>query len=204
MSLEAIDALDQRITLTLNSLHFEAGDYLWQFFSLKETWYPLYAAVIFLVIRRMGWKKGLLMVLAMVLTVVACDQFANLVKNSVCRLRPCYNADMLRHGLHILEGRAGYYGFFSGHAANAFGFAAASSVCLEADRNHRYGAYQWFIFIWAALIGLSRIFAGKHYFGDVVAGAIAGFIIGYAIARIFTILVTRLESSSPYGSHGSL
>ena len=103
MSLEAIDALDQRITLTLNSLHFEAGDYLWQFFSLKETWYPLYAAVIFLVIKRMGWKKGLMAVLAMVLTVVACDQFANLVKNSVCRLRPCYNADMLRHGLHVLE-----------------------------------------------------------------------------------------------------
>ena len=69
MSLEALDALDQRITLTLNSLHCEAGDYLWQFFSLVETWYPLYAAIIFLLIRRMGWKKGLLMVLAMVLTV---------------------------------------------------------------------------------------------------------------------------------------
>jgi len=204
MSLEAIDALDQRITLTLNSLHFEAGDYLWQFFSMVEIWYPLYAAIVFLVIKRMGWKKGLLMVLAMVLTVVACDQLANLVKNSVCRLRPCYNASMLRHGLHVLEGRAGYYGFFSGHAANAFGFAAASSVCLESDKNHRYGAYQWFIFIWATMIGLSRIFAGKHYFGDVVVGAIVGFIVGYCIARIFTALATRLEPSSPSGYPGSL
>ncbi len=168
--LDTLQDLDRRITLVLNSLHCEAGDWFWQFFSLKETWFPLYAAVLFIVIRRLGWKKGLVMTLAMVLTVVACDQVANLVKDSVCRLRPCYDSYMMRHGLHVLEKRAGYFGFFSGHAANAFGFAAASSISLETDKNHRYGAYQWFIFIWAALIGLSRIFAGKHYFGDVVVG----------------------------------
>ena len=201
--LDTLQSLDKQITLTLNSFHFEAGDYFWQFFSLKETWYPLYAAVLFIIIKRQGWKQGLIMVTAMVLTIVACDQVANLVKNSVCRLRPCYDSYMLRQGLHVLEGRAGYFGFFSGHAANAFGFAASSSICLEADKNHRYGAYQWFIFIWAALIGLSRIFAGKHYFGDVVVGAIAGFIIGYCIARIFTVLATRLEPSSPYGYRGN-
>lgn len=202
--LDAIQSLDQRITLVINSLHFETGDYLWQFFSLKETWYPLYALVIVVTINRLGWKKGLAMILAMVLTIVACDQVANLVKNSVCRLRPCYNSDMLSYGLHVLEDRGGYYGFFSGHAANAFGFAAASSICLETDRNHRYDTYQWFIFIWAALIGISRIFAGKHYFGDVVVGAVVGFILGYCIARLFQTLVTRRERLSPSGYRGSL
>jgi len=191
--LDTLQDLDQRITLVLNSLHCEAGDWFWQFFSLKETWFPLYAAVLFIVIRRLGWKKGLVMILAMVLTVVACDQVANLVKDSVCRLHPCYDSYMMRHGLHVLEKRAGYFGFFSGHAANAFGFAAASSISLETDRNHRYGAYQWFIFIWAALIGLSRIFAGKHYFGDVIVGAIVGYALGCAIAGLFRILVTKRE-----------
>ena len=195
--LDTLQALDQRITLALNSLHFEAGDYLWQFFSLKETWYPLYAMMIFVLIKRLGVKKGLMMVLALVLTVVACDQIANLVKDSVCRLRPCYNADMVRSGLHVLEGRGSYYGFYSGHAANAFGFAAASCICLEADKNHRYDTYQWFIFIWAAMIGLSRIFSGKHYFGDVLTGSIAGFFIGYIIASIFMRIVTRPGWSSP-------
>ena len=197
--LETLIDLDQRITLALNSLHCEAGDWFWQFFSLKETWFPLYAAVLFLVIKRLGWKKGLVMTLAMVLTVVACDQVANLVKDSVCRLRPCYDSYMMRHGLHVLEKRAGYYGFFSGHAANAFGFAAASSISLEMDKNHRYGAYQWFIFFWATLIGLSRIFAGKHYFGDVVVGAIVGFALGCAIAGVFRLPVTRREPLSPSG-----
>ena len=204
MILDTLQSLDRQITLTLNSLHFEASDYFWQFFSLKETWYPLYAAILFIIIKRQGWKQGLIMVTAMVLTIVACDQVANLVKNSVCRLRPCYDSYMIRQGLHVLEGKSGYYGFFSGHAANAFGFAAASSICLEADKNHRYGAYQWFIFIWAALIGLSRIFAGKHYFGDVVVGAIVGFCLGCIFAGLASRFVTRRERLSPSGSRGNL
>ena len=194
---DTLQALDERITLAINSLHFETGDHFWQFFSSAEVWFPLYAAVLFVMVRRLGWKKGLMAVLAMVLTVLACDQFADLVKNSVRRLRPCYNSDMVTAGLHMLEARGGYYGFFSGHAANAFGFAAASSICFDADKNHRYDVYQWFIFIWAALVGLSRIFAGKHYFGDVLVGALVGLAFGCAIATVFRKIVTRPGWSSP-------
>ena len=197
MILDDLQALDERITLVINSLHFEAGDHFWQFFSMAEVWFPLYAAVLFVLVRRLGWKKGLMMVLALVITVVACDQVANLVKNTVCRLRPCYNSEMVAAGLNILETRGGYYGFFSGHAANAFGFAAASSIAFDTDRNHRYDLYQWFIFIWAALVGLSRIFAGKHYFGDVVVGALFGLLVGCAVATAFRKIVTRPGWSSP-------
>ena len=197
MNFDTLQALDERITLAINSLHFEAGDHFWQFFSSAEVWFPMYAAVLFMMVWRLGWKKGLVAVMAMVLTVIACDQIAGLVKELVRRLRPCYNTDMVTAGLHMLEGRGGYYGFFSGHTANAFGFAAASAICFEADKNHRYEVYQWFIFIWAALVSLSRIFAGKHYFGDVVVGAIVGFIIGCAIAMSFRRVVTRTGWSSP-------
>ena len=197
MILDDLQALDERITLVINSLHFEAGDHFWQFFSLAEVWFPLYAAVLFVLVRRLGWKKGLMMVLSLVVTVVVCDQVANLVKDSVCRLRPCYNSGMMDAGLHVLEKRGGYYGFFSGHAANAFGFAAASSIAFDTDKNHRYDLYQWLIFIWAALVGLSRIFAGKHYFGDVVVGAVVGFMIGCAVATVFRKIVTRTGWFSP-------
>ena len=194
---DELQAIDERITLVLNGLHFEAGDHFWQFFSTMEVWIPMYAAVIFMMIWRMGWKKGLMMVLAIALTIVACDQAANLVKNTVCRLRPCYNTAMVDSGLNILENKGGYYGFFSGHAANAFGFAAASGICFETDKNHRYGVYQWMIFLWAALVSLSRIFVGKHYFGDVVAGAIVGLAFGCAIAMVFRKIVTKPGWSSP-------
>ncbi len=197
MIFESLETLDRRITLVLNSLHFEAGDHFWQFFSSIGVWYPMYAAVLFVVVRRLGWKKGLTMTLAMVLTVLACDQLSGLVKDTVCRMRPCYDSFMITRGLHVLEARGSYYGFFSGHAANAFGFAAASGISLEMDKNHRYDTYQWFIFVWAALVGISRIFVGKHYFGDVLVGAVVGFAIGYAIASLFRRFATRLESSVP-------
>ncbi|MDO5442115.1 MAG: phosphatase PAP2 family protein [Bacteroidia bacterium] len=175
--------MDGSITLAINSLHFESGDYFWQFFSLKESWYPLYLIVLILTVKSLGWKKGGIMVLAMALTIVACDQFANLIKDGVGRLRPCYNESLLSGGLHVLEGRGSFFGFFSAHAANAFGFATASSIALKMDKNHRYQRYQWFIFIWAALIGLSRVFAGKHFMGDVLVGTIVGLVFGWCIAR---------------------
>ena len=54
---DELQAIDERITLVLNGLHFEAGDHFWQFFSTMEVWIPMYAAVIFMMIWRMGWKK---------------------------------------------------------------------------------------------------------------------------------------------------
>lgn len=184
MILDHLQSLDGTITLAINSLHFEAGDYFWQLFSLKEMWYPLYALVLFFVIRRLGWKKGSIMILSMVLTIVACDQFANLVKDSVGRLRPCYDEDMLAGGLHVLENRGSFFGFFSAHAANAFGFASASFTTLRMDKNHQYRKYGWFIFIWASLIGISRIFSGKHYFGDVMVGTVVGLIFGFCLSIV--------------------
>ena len=83
MILDELQTLDERITLTINSLHFEAGDHFWQFFSSAEVWFPLYAAVIFVMFRRLGWKKGLMSVAAMVLTLIACDQIAGLVPDQI-------------------------------------------------------------------------------------------------------------------------
>lgn len=183
MTADWIQQIDGGITLAINSLHFESGDYLWQLFSLKEAWYPLYALVVFYTFRRLGWKNGGIMVVAMVLTIVACDQFANLIKDGVGRLRPCYNEALISKGLHILEGRGSFFGFFSAHAANAFGFAMSSTISFKTDKSHRYVKYQWFIFIWAAMVGISRVFAGKHFFGDVMTGTCVGLIFGWAIAK---------------------
>lgn len=192
MILDSLQSLDRSITLAINSLHFEYGDYLWQFFSLKESWYPLYLIVLILTVKRLGWKKGSIMLLAMALTILVCDQFANIIKDSVGRLRPCYDEDLLAGGLHVLEGRGSFFGFFSSHAANAFGFATVSTITFNMDKSRRYQGYKWFIFIWAALIGISRVFAGKHFLGDVLAGVVVGLAFGYCIARAAGCLTEKL------------
>lgn len=165
---------DQSLTLFINSFHSAATDQVMMFLSDRAVWFPLYAIIAFFLVKRLGWKKGCAAILCVALCLLACDQTSNLLKYSVARLRPCYSEPMMRGGLHVLENRGSFYGFFSAHAANAFGFAMCTSVFLKSDKAHDYRWYVIFAFIWAALISISRMFVGKHYFGDITAGAFVG------------------------------
>lgn len=181
---DLISSVDANITLAINSVHSPATDFVWGAFSQVKVWIPLYAIVVFFLFRRLGWRKALVAVVAIALTILACDQFANLIKNSVCRLRPCHNQDMIDRGLRILEGKGGKYGFFSGHAANTMAFAIGSITMFRWDGKSRYRAYAAGITLWSLLVGASRIFVGKHYFGDVITGLIAGGLIALLISKL--------------------
>ena len=117
----AVVSADKAATLWVNSLYTPFTDSVWMFFSNKWVWVVLYAFILCFLFLRLGWKKALLAVAAIVLTIVCCDQGANLFKNWICRLRPTHDPWMLSHGLHIPGDAGGLYGFFSGHAANSFG-----------------------------------------------------------------------------------
>lgn len=191
--LHQLHRLDQDFTLIVNSWGGPATDWLWQGFSNRYIWFPFYALVLFFLIKKLGWKRGLLCALACALTIVACDQIGNLVKNSVQRLRPCWDLGMVDRGLRILEGKGGKYGFYSSHAANAAGFAICSFKLFRLDKAHKYRAYGWAAFIWAFLVGLSRVFVGKHFLGDVFAGFAVGLIVGVLLAALTEALVRRLS-----------
>ena len=83
MNLDSIIALDQRITLWINSFNSPLSDSFWVFMSDTKIWFPAYGVVMGVMIWRLGWKKGLLMILAMILTVVAADQISAHIKDSV-------------------------------------------------------------------------------------------------------------------------
>lgn len=184
--------LDQKFTLTVNSFNCPASDWMWQMFSNKTIWFVLYAAVAFFFFRRLGWKKALVYVLACALAILACDQFANLIKDSVQRLRPCWDLNMVDGGLHILEGKGGKYGFFSAHAANAAAFAIVSYKALRNDRSRRYDRYGVCISLWAFLVGISRVFVGKHFLGDVLVGFTVGVLFALLISEMAALIVRRL------------
>ena len=196
--------LDQQITLAINSWNSAFSDPIWAFLSMKLVWIPLYASILALIILKLGWKKGGILVLCTILTIVFCDQFANLIKHSVARIRPLHDEFMVSNGLNILE-LGGGYSFFSAHAANSFGLAAVtwlglkrcilgvptdnsaslSSSCQATEKDFRLiKYYAWIMFIWATFVGISRIFVGKHYLGDVIVGTIAGLAIGLAMGWI--------------------
>ena len=194
--IDTLHSFDQRITLAINQFHSEWWDAFWQFMSDVQIWFPLYLIVVIMLFVHLGWKKALIVTLSFALTIFVTDQVANLIKDSVSRLRPCYDYNMVSGGLNLLEKRSGYYGFFSGHSANAFGFAAASLIGLRNDRRQRFIGYASMIYVWATLVALSRVFVGKHYFGDIVVGALIGSAIGVCFALAARYFVNRIQPVS--------
>ena len=182
---DAVVRADQAATLWINSFHTPFTDSVWIFFSKVEVWIPLYALVAFFLFRRLGWKRALVAIAAIALTAVCSDQTANLFKDWICRLRPSHDPWMLAHGLYLPYDAGGQYGFFSGHAANTFGFAASTLAVFRSDEGHSYKAYGWAIFIWAFLVSMSRIFLGRHFLGDILVGAAVGMLLGWLFALVF-------------------
>ena len=198
-----IHQLDQQVTLAVNSWHSPFTDPIWQFFSDKLVWIPMYAGIIALLFWKLGWKKALVVIAGVGLTFGFCDQFSNIIKDATCRLRPLKDEYMLSHGLHVLE-KGGKYGFFSAHAANSLGLAFSTFIGLKsclgsADKIRSpwwIKAYGGWIFFWAAMVGISRIFVGKHYLGDVLVGFIVGAAAGIAFGYLARYVIRRFLPDS--------
>lgn len=189
-----LEMLDKDLTLAINSCSTPITDWMWKVFSDKEIWYVMYLVVLFFMFRNLGWKKALIVLASVILTIVCCDQLSNLTKDFFHRLRPCIDGEMAGRGLIVLEGFSlkYCYGFFSAHAANAMGFAVASAAGLKNDSTRNYGIYTGCITAWALLVGFSRIFVGKHYLGDVLTGFVVGVVFAWCLARLASFAIRKL------------
>ena len=194
-----IHKADQLLTLEINSWDSFITDPVWQFFSDKLVWAPMYAAIIALLIWKLGWKRGLIVLAGALLTFGFCDQVSNIVKHAVGRIRPLHDEFMLANGLNVLENGGGY-SFFSAHAANSFGLALSTFIgmkrCLSNGSSMMpkwLKAYGTWMFFWATMVAVSRIFVGKHYLGDVVVGIIIGSLAGYAFARLSAYIAGKIR-----------
>lgn len=190
---QEIHQLDQAVTLTINSWHTGFTDEIMKIFSDIGVWIPMYVAVTGFLFWRLGWKKALVVVASAALAFGMCDQFSNLIKDAVARLRPCRDDVMIQNGLRILEGRGGMFGFFSAHAANAFSFAISTLSGFRIDRRLKYRGYAAWIFFWATMVSASRIFVGKHYLGDVLAGIIVGTLFGLFVAWLARLAARAID-----------
>jgi hypothetical protein len=104
-----------------------------------------------------------------------------LAKTSVRRLRPLvYNPDVPFDSKSSSESRKS---FFSGHSSVAFASAVfISTVYGDYNPDSKWRPYVWTgSLLTAGIVGLLRYEAGAHYPTDVLAGAIVGSAIGYAI-----------------------
>lgn len=197
-----MEELDRKLTLLLNSYHCPAMDSFWVFMSDKYVWIPLYVLIAAMLVWRLGWKRGLAAVACIALAFFFDERVNNLIKETVQRVRPCNDRGMLALGIHVLENGGGW-SFPSGHACNVFGLAMSSSICLIADRTPLWGKsklcrriYTPFIFVWASLVGLSRIMVARHFFGDVITGIALGSAIGLVWGLIYLKIDRTIECHS--------
>ena len=72
----------------------------------------------------------------------------------------------------------------------AMGFALCSAFCFKKGSGRKMTAYTVLIVIWALLVGISRIFVGKHFLGDVLVGFAVGALVGWAVASLAFVIRT--------------
>jgi undecaprenyl-diphosphatase len=184
---ESLKLLDRDLFLCLNGYHSSLTDELMFYISQVWVFIPLFAYWLYLVFKKYGWKKTLLMTAFLGLLIALTDQSSNQVKHGVKRYRPSHNLEIMEQ-VHILHDyRGGQYGFFSGHSANCFGIA----MLLFLVFSKRSIWFRSSFFLWAAVTAYSRIYLGVHYPSDIFIGFLVGLFWGYAVYRLMNYLFKK-------------
>jgi len=172
--IEALQNIDQALFLFINvKLANPVTDLIMPLVTSDNMLRVLYIVAIVLLLWK-GDRKLRWMVLASALVLLLTDQIsAGLLKPIIGRLRPCH--ELL--DINLLVNCGGGKAMPSSHAANVFGQAALFSFHYRKVSPYLYG--------FAALVAVSRVFVGVHYVGDVVAGAILGMALGLAVAVFY-------------------
>jgi len=184
--IEYLESLDQTLFLELNGHHNATMDIVMWLISTIFPWIVVFLFIFYYAYRKGKLKFLLLILLGIGLCVLLADRISVLAfKQVFLRYRPTHNLEIgdLVHTIispfSSEEYRGGKYGFVSSHAANFFAIATYVYLCFKS-----YSKLWLLLFLWASLIGYSRIYLGVHYPSDIFGGAILGLGIGFLVYKL--------------------
>lgn len=184
---ETLEQIDRSLFLLINSWHSVLLDDVMYYISQMWIFVPLYIYWLFLVYRKEGFKKLLVLLAFTGLLILLTDQTSNQTKHAVKRYRPSHNIEIKKQVHTVNDYRGGQYGFFSGHASNSFGIATLLFFMLASQP-------MWFrliCFLWAGITAYSRIYLGVHYPSDILVGTLVGVIWGLIVFELMQYTFNR-------------
>jgi undecaprenyl-diphosphatase len=183
---DAIVEADHQLFFYLNGMHQPWMDGLMFLLSDRYFWIPLYAWILYLMFKKYGSSTWLILLCAVGLILFS-DQTTNVFKAMVQRYRPTHNPSFgaLVHTVNNYKG--GTYGFFSGHAANAFALTMFSLSLLKPTTKYLY----FILITYACLTSYSRIYLGVHYPLDIIVGALSGLGLGFLFKNFTKVLLEK-------------
>ena len=187
--IETLTSLDEQILLFFNGNHTPFFDEVMSLITGKWIWIPFYLILIDLLFKKLGPKYAALTLVAVVLAIVMADQIcASIIRPYIGRLRPCNPENPIFQYITLVKDiQPGGYSWPSCHAANTFALATLLS-CVMGSRK-----FTAFIFAWAVIVSISRLYCGVHYPTDILCGAAFGSVFGY----LALVIVSRVYIYAP-------
>jgi undecaprenyl-diphosphatase len=184
---DALEQIDRSLFLLINSWHSVLLDDAMFYISQIWIFFPLFIYWLYLVYRKEGFKKLLVLLAFTGLLVLLTDQTSTRTKHAVKRYRPTHNSEIMKQIHTVNDYQGGQYGFFSGHASNSFGIATLLFFMLASRP-------MWFrslCFLWAGITAYSRIYLGVHYPSDIIIGTLVGIVWGLIIFELMQYTFKR-------------
>jgi membrane-associated phospholipid phosphatase len=139
----------------------------------QYTWIPLYAFVLFYIVRFQRKYAWQFVVCTLVCFAITDYTSASILKPLFGRLRPCHEPELQMY-MRDLVGCGGRYSMPSSHASNHFGLASFWYLSISWMSKRKW----WWLWLWALLVCYAQVYVGKHYPGDILVGAVFGSCVG--------------------------